>query len=245
MFIVQQKPKAMASEAYRTLRTNIQYSSLDKEIKSILVTSSEMGEGKSTTAGNLAFAFSQNDKKVIIVDCDLRKPVLHKKFRISNMVGLSDILVGNEKLENGIFEFAENLHVITSGKVPPNPSEMLGSKAMSGLLEKLRESYDYIILDSAPVRAITDAQILSTKVDGTILVVRAHSTKKESVNESKELLQKVNANILGTLLNGVENQNSKYYYYYGTEETTSSKKIRKKAKKNKIEHTENGVNISV
>lgn len=228
MFIVQQKPKSMASEAYRTLRTNIQYSSFDKEIRTILVTSTEMGEGKSTTAGNLAFAFSQNEKKVIIIDCDLRKPSLHKRFRISNMIGLSDILVGAEKLDDGIFEFSENLHIMTSGKVPPNPSEMLGSKAMSRLLDELKETYDYIIIDTAPVRVVTDAQILSTKVDGTILVIMAEKTKKEAVHEAYELLKKVKANVLGTVLNGVENRKNKYYYYYGTDEGKLEGKNRKK-----------------
>ncbi|MGL5151647.1 MAG: CpsD/CapB family tyrosine-protein kinase [Clostridium sp.] len=226
MFIVQQKPKSMVAEAYRTLRTNIQYSSFDREIRTIVVTSTEPGEGKSTIAGNLGFAMSQGDKKVLIIDCDLRKPSLHKRFRISNMTGLSDILLKKEITEDGIYEYTEDLHIITSGKVPPNPSEMLGSKAMEKLLEELKGIYDYIILDTAPVRVVADAQILSTKVDGTILVVKAGATKKDEVMESKQLLDKVNAKILGTVLNGVENNKNKYYNYYGygSEESTKRKK---------------------
>lgn len=217
MFIVEKKPKSIAAEAYRTLRTNIQYSSFDKEIKAIVVTSSEPGEGKSTTAGNLALSFSQGEKSVIIIDCDLRKPSLHRKFKISNMIGLSDVLIGKEKISEAIHEHTDNLHILTSGKLPPNPSEMLGSKAMERLLEVLKTKYDIIILDSAPLQAVTDAQILSTKVDGTVLVVRAEKTKKESVQQAKSLLDKVGANILGTVLNGVENSRKKYYYYYGNE----------------------------
>lgn len=217
MFIVEKKPKSIAAEAYRTLRTNIQYSSFDKEIRTMVVTSSEPGEGKSTTAGNIALSFAQSEKSVILIDCDLRKPSLHRKFKISNLVGLSDVLIGKDKMNDALNEYSENLHILTSGKLPPNPSEMLGSKSMGRLLEELKSKYDIIILDSAPLQAVTDAQILSTKVDGTILVVRAEKTKRDSVQQAKELLDKVGANILGTVLNGVENTRKKYYYYYGNE----------------------------
>ena len=183
----------------------------------MVVTSSEPGEGKSTTAGNIALSFAQSEKSVILIDCDLRKPSLHRKFKVSNLVGLSDVLIGKEKMNDAVNEYSENLHILTSGKLPPNPSEMLGSKAMGRLLEELKSKYDIIILDSAPLQAVTDAQILSTKVDGTILVVRAEKTKRDSVQQAKALLDKVGANILGTLLNGVENTRKKYYYYYGNE----------------------------
>ena len=218
MFIVDKKPKSITAEAYRTLRTNIQYSSFDKEVRVIVVTSSEAGEGKSTTAGNLAISFSQAQKKTIMIDCDLRKPSLHKKFRISNMVGLSDLLKGKESLKEAVHKYNDYLDILTSGKVPPNPSEMLGSRSMENLIERLKNEYDMIIIDSAPLQAVTDAQILSRKADGTILVVRAEKTKRDSVMQAKELLKKVDANILGVVLNGVENIRKKYYYYYGTEE---------------------------
>lgn len=218
MFIVEKKPKSITAEAYRTLRTNIQYSSFDKEVRVIVVTSSEAGEGKSTTAGNLAISFSQAQKKTVMIDCDLRKPSLHKKFRISNMVGLSDLLKGRESLKEAVHKYNDYLDILTSGKVPPNPAEMLGSRSMENLLEKLKEEYDMIIIDSAPLQAVTDAQILSRKADGTIIVVRAEKTKRDSVIQAKELLKKVDANILGIVLNGVENIRKKYYYYYGTEE---------------------------
>ena len=215
MFIVEKEPKSIAAESYRTLRTNIQYSSFDKEYKVIVITSSEPGEGKSTTAGNLALCMAQGDKKVILVDCDLRRPSLHKKFKVSNLAGLSDVMIGKSDLSTVLHRYNKNLVLLTSGKIPPNPSEMLSSKAMENLLEKLRENFDYVILDTPPVQAVTDSQILSTKADGTILVVRAERTKKESVHNAINLLKKVNANIIGTVLNGTDLSRNKYQYYYG------------------------------
>ncbi|MBU3138167.1 CpsD/CapB family tyrosine-protein kinase [Clostridium gasigenes] len=215
MFIVETKPKSIAAESYRTLRTNLQYSSFDKEYKVIVVTSSEPGEGKSTTAGNLAMSLAQGEKRVILIDCDLRKPSLHKRFKISNIMGLSDVLIGREVIENAATRYKKNITVLTSGKIPPNPSEMLGSKAMTALLKELQGIFDYIILDTPPIQAVTDSQILGAKADGVILVVKAEKTKKESVNNSINLLKKVNAHIIGTVLNGVDNKRNKYYYYYG------------------------------
>ena len=215
MFIIEKEPKSIAAESYRTLRTNIQYSSFDKEYRTILVTSSEPGEGKSTTVGNLALSLAHGDKKVLVIDCDLRKPSIHKKFKISNAVGLSDVIVGKKDLNSVLNKYNKNLFILTSGKIPPNPSEMLSSKTMTLLLEKLKETYDYIILDTPPVQAVTDAQVLSAKSDGTIIVVKAGKTKKDSVNSSLGLLKKVNANIIGTVLNSVDNSRNKYYYYYG------------------------------
>lgn len=215
MFIVEKEPKSIAAESYRTLRTNIQYSSFDKEYKVIMVTSSEPTEGKSTTAGNLALCLAQGEKKVILVDCDLRKPSLHKKFKISNIVGLSDVMIGKEELVTAMHRYNNNLVILTSGKIPPNPSEMLSSKAMTTLLDTLKQNFDYIILDTPPVQAVTDSQILATKADGTILVVRAERTKKDSVQSAINLLKKVNADIIGTVLNGLDNSRNKYYYYYG------------------------------
>lgn len=218
MFIVERKPKSISAEAYRSLRTNIQYSSFDKENRVIVVTSSEPGEGKSTTSGNLALALAQGENKVLLVDCDMRKPSLHKNFKISNVYGLSDLLLHRESMDTVCFSYNKNLSLVTSGKIPPNPSEMLASKVMSSFLEEMKNHYDYIILDTPPLQAVTDAQILSTKVDGTILVVKAEKTKKESVMNSINLIKKVNGNLIGTVLNGVNNSRNKYYYYYGNEE---------------------------
>ncbi|MGG7211031.1 CpsD/CapB family tyrosine-protein kinase [Clostridium baratii] len=217
MFIVSKDPKSIAAENYRILRTNIQYSSFDKEIKRVLITSSEPGEGKSTTAGNLALTFAQDDKKTIIIDCDLRKPSLHKKFNVSNSIGLSDVIIDKKNIEKSVKKIDKNLDILTAGKIPPNPSELLGSKALNTLLEALEEVYDVIVIDSPPVLAVTDAQILSKKVDGTVLVVRSNFTKKDTVMAAKDVLIKVKANILGTVLTRTNSSKHGYYYYYGKE----------------------------
>ena len=218
MLIVEKNSKSISAEAYKTLRTNIQYSSFDKEIKTILVTSTIPGEGKSTIAGHLALSFAQQDKKVLVIDCDLRKPALHKMFKLSNFKGLSDVIVGNSDLEKAMYNYRDNFDILTSGKIPPNPSEILASNAMTMLLEKLKTMYDIIIIDSAPLQAVTDAQIISNKVDGTLLVIRAGLTKREAILQAKELLNQVNAKILGVVLNGAENNSEKHYYYYGSKE---------------------------
>lgn len=218
MFELEEKAKSIASEAYRGIRTNIQYSSIDNKIKSILVTSSEPEEGKTTTVCNLALAFAQSEKNTIIIDCDLRKPSIHKKFKLSNLIGLSDVLVGNKELDEAVNNYSDNLSILTAGKIPPNPSEMLDSKAMELLLERIKSKYNVIIIDSPPLQAVTDAQILATKVDGVILVVKAESTNKNSLFQAKELLNKVRGNILGVILNQVKNRKGKYYYYYGDDE---------------------------
>ena len=216
MFITRKSPKSVCAEAYRILRTSIQYSSVDKKISTIVVTSAEPAEGKSTIAGNLALTFAEDNKKVLLIDCDLRKPSLHKKFRISNMLGLTDVLIGKETVGRVIVRYDDGLDILTSGKIPPNPAEMLGSQNMMDLLEELKNKYDIIVLDTAPLQAVTDAQILSTKVDGTILVIRAGKTKKDSVCQAKELLSKVGANILGIVFNATEAEKGKYYHYYGS-----------------------------
>lgn len=214
MFIVEKEPKSMAAERYRSLRTNIEYSSFDKKYRVIAVTSSEPEEGKSTTAGNLALCMAEGEKKVMLIDCDLRKPSLHKKFNISNLLGLSDILIAKADLASATHMYNKNLFLLTSGKIPPNPSEMLSSKVMGYLLESLKGIFDYIILDTPPLKVVTDSQILSTKADATILVVRAERTKRESVKNSIDLLKNVNANIIGIVLNGVDTSINNYDYYY-------------------------------
>lgn len=227
MFIVEDDPRSIVSESYKILRTNIQYSSFDKKIRSIVVTSAGAGEGKSMTACNLALSFAQENKKVILIDCDLRRPSIHRKFKISNNLGLSDILVESLRKEDAIYKYNENLSIITSGHIPPNPSEMLGSNQIANLIENLKEDYDMVMLDSAPLRAVTDAQLLSIKTDGTILVVEAEKTKKEDIIYAKELLVKVDANILGLVLNKSKSKDKKYYYYYGENGNEKKKRARK------------------
>ena len=209
--------KSLTAEAYRALRTSIQYSSVDKELRVLSITSSIPGEGKSTVAANLAFSMSEMEKKTILIDADLRKPTIHRKLKLSNLKGLTEGIVYKLELDEFIQKPYENFHVMTSGKIPPNPAEIVGSEAMSHLIEQLKEIYDYIIIDCPPVLSVTDPQLIATKVDGTILVVREGKAKSKIVLTAYEALQKVHANVIGTVLNDSKQQTkgySKYYYQY-------------------------------
>ena len=170
MFAIARKPKSTEAESYRRLRTNIEYSSFDDKYKVIVVTSSFPEEGKSTTAGNLAISMSDTEKKVLLIDCDIRKPSLHKKFKISNSKGLTELIMGRSSFDEVSYKYNENLTVITSGSKVPNPSELLASEVMNIFLQEARENFDYVVIDTPPVQLVTDAQILSSKADGTLLV---------------------------------------------------------------------------
>ncbi|WP_404987637.1 CpsD/CapB family tyrosine-protein kinase [Clostridium culturomicium] len=211
VLIMEEYPMSSVAEAYRILRTNLQYSSFNGQYKVIVITSANPQEGKSTTAVNIALALAQAEKKVILIDCDLRKPTLNKRFNMSNSTGLSELVISRASKATIGEVYNENLTVLTSGRIPPNPSEILGSKYMSSLIYALRSVYDYIILDAPPVQVVTDAQVLSAKADGTILVVKAEVTKKSSVHNAINMLRKVNANIIGIVLNEVEKKESHYY----------------------------------
>ena len=213
MFVMEKAPKSIDAEAYRSLRSNIEYSSFDDEYRAIVVTSSVPGEGKSTTSGNLALSLAQSGNKVLLVDCDMRKPSIHKKFKISNISGTAELLLRKESFEDVANCYNENLTIITAGKIPPNPSEMLSSRAMTAFIKEMKKEFKYIILDTPPLQAVTDAQVLSTKADGVLLVVRAGSTKRDAVLNSVDLIKKVHGKIIGTVLNGVENKKNNYYYY--------------------------------
>ena len=213
MFVMEKAPKSIDAEAYRSLRSNIEYSSFDDEYRVIVVTSSVAGEGKTTTSGNLAIALAQSGNSVLLVDCDMRKPSIHKMFKISNAAGTAELLLRKKLFEEVANKYNENLTIITAGKIPPNPSEMLASRAMTAFIEEMKKEFKYIILDTPPLQAVTDAQVLSTKADGVLLVVKAGSTKKEMVLNSVDLIKKVHGKVIGTVLNGVENKKNNYYYY--------------------------------
>lgn len=210
-------------ESYKTFRTNIEFLSFDKNLKTILITSSDTNEGKSTVTSNLALSLAEYDKKVILVDSNLRAPSIHKKFMIPNSKGLSSVIIGRISLEDAIISISNNLDIIPSGPIPPNPSEMLGSEKMREIVENIKEDYDYIILDAPAVLPVTDAQILSRIADGTILVVKAVKTKKDNVINAKKLLEKVKANIIGVVFNGAEEKKIAFPYEHG-----KAKKIKKK-----------------
>ncbi|RAP74017.1 CpsD/CapB family tyrosine-protein kinase [Paenibacillus montanisoli] len=209
------EPKSPISEAYRALRTNIDFSSIDEKIQVIMTTSASPGEGKSTTIANLAVVYAQADKRVVLIDADLRKPTAHHTFGVSNRKGLSSVLSRQCELHEAVQStHVPNLSVITSGPIPPNPSEMVASGRMSALIEELRNQFDIILIDTPPTLAVTDAQIVATKVDGTILVLDSGKVKRDMVMKAKQQLAQVNANILGVVLNNIKKKNSDGYYYY-------------------------------
>jgi capsular exopolysaccharide synthesis family protein len=214
-------PKSPISEAYRTLRTNIQYARVDQRIKTVLVTSSGMGEGKSTSVANLAITFAQMGAKTLLVDTDLRRPVLHGIFNYTRNEGLTNVLLGRLSIEEAVKTTKiENLNLITSGILPPNPSELLSSHAMEKFITDTSARYDITLFDTPPVIAVTDAAILATKLDGCILVVRSGKTNRDALLRSKVLLDNVKANVFGILVNGVSVERvygSYYYYYYSSE----------------------------
>lgn len=211
-------PKSPVSEAYRTLRTNISFSAVDTELQVIMVTSAGQGEGKSTTSANLAVVYAESDKKVLLIDADLRKPTAHRIFNISNRWGLTSLLSGQTVLQDVVQDTGiPNLQVIPSGTVPPNPAEMLASKRMKQVLEQLRQAFDIIIIDTPPTLAVTDAQVISTRSDGVILVIDAGNVKRELAIKAKANLEHVQARILGVVLNNMDRKESEsYYYYYGS-----------------------------
>ncbi len=216
--------KSPATEAFRTIRTNLQFMSPDKELKVIMVTGSEAGFGKSTVASNLALTFSMTGQKTLLIDTDMRKPMLHKLFDLPNFQGLSSYLAGDQdEIEDLIQECKHSgTFLLPAGPIPPNPSEMLNSKKMEDLIKKCKKESAITIIDAPPLLPVTDALLLSQKVDGVIMVAETNQTKKEVFTKGIERLQQVNANILGTILNKYPVNKSSYYtyenyYYYGEE----------------------------
>jgi capsular exopolysaccharide synthesis family protein len=215
--ITQYSPKSTASESYRGIRTSLLFSSADRPPKVILVTSAGPSEGKTLTSTNLAITMAQAGSRVVIVDCDMRKPKVHKMFGFGRDKGMSSVLVSNE-LESVLQDVIihsdiPNLDVIPCGPIPPNPSEIIGSQKMSRIIEKLQEQYDRIIVDSPPITAVTDSTVLAKFVDGVMLVVHAGVTPRQVVKTGLEQIQGVDANVLGAVLNDVDTGKESYYYY--------------------------------
>lgn len=222
--------KSIIAEAYRTLRTNIQFSSFDSRVKTIVITSSGPSEGKTTVSCNLAISIAQTGKRTVLLDCDMRKPKIHRVFGISNLLGFSDILIG----ETNFCEVAnkteiDNLFIIPSGTTPLNPAELLSSVRMKKFLDAICEAYDCIIIDTPPIVMFTDAQILAQRVDGSLLVIASGQTEKSSILKAKELLDKVEAKIIGVVINKYEISKKEYNLQYYYEE--NREKNRKKRKK--------------
>ena len=220
-------------EAYKSLRTNVIFSLAGEAgSKVVLVTSSMQSEGKSTTAVNLAISFALAEKKVLLIDCDMRRPKLARLLGMSAAAGLSNILLEPELLKEGIMPTRQkNMYVLLSGDIPPNPSELLSTNQMHMLLRDLREQFDYIIMDTPPVNVVTDAMVLSPQSDGALFVVRAGHSERNAVMRAVEQLNRANAKLLGFVLNGVEDKRSVYGKYrrngyskeygYGYQETSA------------------------
>ena len=220
--VAERFPKSIVTENIKSLRTNLQFTAVDKNLKTILLTSTNAGEGKSFVSSNLAISFAQADKKVLLVDCDLRKGRVHKLFRIPNTEGLSNLLT--DKLEN-VHKYirgtnVENLSIITCGTYPPNPSELLASQKNKRLVQNLRMMYDIVIFDGAPVGGLTDSVILSSFMDETLIVTKDGNTARADLANTKAAIDKVGAKIAGIVFNMVGRKSSKYYnyYYYGERE---------------------------
>lgn len=213
--------KNPATEAYRVIRTSIQFAQAGKELKTLAVTSCTPNEGKSITVANLAVVLTQAGKSVLLLDCDMRNPTVHKNFNLSNKVGLSSCISMGTALSDAVQKTSiEGLYALTGGVIPPNPSELLGSEQMKNVLQRAKEQYDYVLIDTPPVMPVTDALIVSRFVDGMILVIASAEVKVEMARDVKNQLVNAGANILGVVLNKVrsEHHGYGYYYYYGSKE---------------------------
>ena len=208
-------PRSPVSEAYRTLRTNLSFYSVDKPLRTLVVTSPAPHEGKSTTAANLAVTMAQSGRRTVLVDCDLRRPSLHTLFDVSLTPGLTNVVLGETDTlplrEGGV----ENLWILTSGAQPPNPADLLGSRQMDRVIADLTAAYDIVIFDAPPVIAVTDAAILGGKVDGVLLVIAAGDTRRDHAERAKALLEKANVRIVGATLTNAP-QDDGIGGYYGT-----------------------------
>ena len=215
-------PKSPISECYRGIRTSIEFSNLDKEMKVITITSSMQNEGKSTVIANIAVSFANLEKKVLLLEGDLRNPSVHRMFNISNINGVTDILSKDKAFAECVHcTDVKNLHVLTCGAMPPNPSEILSSKKMKDFINELKEYYDYIFIDAPPIGIVTDAGIISTYSDGCVFVVGSKQCDIEMAKIAKKRLEDVGANIIGAVLNKFEAEGSgnNYYNYYYQDES--------------------------
>ena len=211
-------PTSRISEQFKTLRTNIQFSIVDKKLKTLVVTSAAPNSGKTTVAANLATTFAMQGLKVLLCECDLRRPTIHKVFQVPNGKGLTNILTDPSlNIEDCFVKTSqEGLSLLTAGPIPPNPAELLGSNRMLLLESILEERFDLVIFDTPPLLGFTDGQVMAGRADGTIFVIHHGVSTKEDVTKSSEILKMVDANVLGAVYNRVpaDEQDNSYYYYY-------------------------------
>ena len=233
--IAARHPRSPISEAYRSLRTSLRFSSLDRPLRSILVTSPNALEGKSTMAANLAVVMAQTGSRVVLVDADLRRPMVHKIFQVFNKEGLTNILFEDLPVLDGHLQETgvENLRVLPSGPLPPNPSELLGSQKMRGLLEQIKEEADIVVFDTPPILPVTDAAVLAPQTDGVLVVTYAGRTRQGAARHAAERLRQVGANLLGVAWNRMSSrgQGGSYYYYYYAQDTRGRRRRKRKRKR--------------
>lgn len=204
-FVSYSNPSSEIAEQFRTIRTNIQFSSIDIQHKTLIITSPSSNEGKTTSAINLAISISQQGERVLLIDANLRRPKLHISFNLKESYGLTDVLMGRLPLEEAVFQTQiGKLEVLTSGIIPPNPTEIIGSKAMSYFLKDIKEEYDTVIFDCPPVLETTDTKLLAGQCDGVIMVLKSGKTDREKAVEANRLLHLVRAKVLGVILNEKE-----------------------------------------
>jgi len=208
-------PRSQAAEAYRTLRTNIQFSSIDRDIRTLLVTSPDANEGKTTILANLAIMFTESGRRVIVVDCDLRRPRLHALFELQESPGMTTMVLDESAEAPLQATMIPHLWLLASGPLPPNPSELLASERMVRIIARLADQADMVLFDSPPVGAVSDAAVLATRVDGVLLVVDAGRTRRDVARQAKEQLDRVGARLLGTVLNNVKPERRAYDYHEG------------------------------
>ncbi len=220
--IMYHDPRSPISEAFRTLRTNLEFASPGEQLRSVLISSPGPEEGKSTVAANLAISLSQTGKQVILVDADMRKPTQHKLFSLPNRAGLTTLLVKDAEQDVRQQTPVPGLSIITSGPIPPNPSELLTSDRMDAVVDSLADKADIVIYDSPPIAVVSDAIILGAKLDGALLVVRLGVTSREATKRARELLKTSRSRVLGVVVNEVMPRhgygNYHYYYYYSKSE---------------------------
>lgn len=213
---VEDKPKSIVSEKLRGIRSNIMFSNAE-EIKSVLITSEKPAAGKSIVSANIAITYAQAGYKTLIIDGDMRKPTQHYHFETSNYDGLSNLIIGKSEFDKAIRATrVDNLDLLTSGPVPPNPSELIASKNFRKIFEVLQDEYDFILIDTPPIVSVTDAQVFLQYVPNCVMVIDAQKNNKNEVKKAKQLIEQADGHVIGAVLNKTaEEKSSNYYYYYG------------------------------